>query len=130
MLARRSIYTDNQYRFPATRTSHTEGSNVTEYISAAASIWYVYLIRTRFGSLYTGITTDTERRLKEHQQGGKGAKILRGKSPLELVYREQFANRSVASVMEARIKKLTRLQKEALITGSMHWSQLTAQAKV
>ena len=103
---------------------------MTENISRTSSAWYVYLIRTRSGSLYTGITTDTERRLKEHHMGGKGAKNLRGKGPLELVYREEFANRSIASVLEARIKKLTRLQKEALITGAIHWSQLTGQAQV
>ena len=103
---------------------------MTESIFKTDSVWYVYLIRTRNGSLYAGITTDTERRLKEHQRGGKGAKNLRGKGPLELVYREQFANRSIASVLEARIKKLTRLQKEALIAGSTHWSQLAGQAQV
>ncbi len=103
---------------------------MTENISGTGSVWYVYLIRTRSGSLYTGITTDTTRRLKEHHKGGKGAKNLRGKGPLDLVYRAEFANRSIASVLEARIKKLTRLQKEALITGDMHWSQLTVQAQV
>jgi putative endonuclease len=108
----------------------TEGNNVTENITETAPAWYVYLIRTRTGSLYAGITTDTERRLKEHHGARKGAKHLRGKGPLELVYREQFANRSVASKLEARIKKLSRLQKEALITGALHWSEITGCAQV
>jgi putative endonuclease len=130
ILARRGIYTDNQAGFPATTTSHAAGSNVIENISKPSIAWYVYLLRTRNGSLYAGITTDTERRLKEHHKGGKGAKNLRGKGPLELVYREQFANRSIASVLEARIKKLTRLQKEALIAGALHWSQLMGEVQV
>ncbi|MES2624886.1 MAG: GIY-YIG nuclease family protein [Pseudomonadota bacterium] len=129
ILAWRSIYTDNQDRFPATH-SQAQERNVTDNIPQITSTWYVYLIRTRSGSLYAGITTDTERRLREHHKGGKGAKNLRGKGPLELVYREQFANRSIASVLEARIKKLTRPQKEALITGGMHWSQLMEQTQV
>ena len=106
------------------------GANVTENISKASSIWYVYLIRTRHGTLYTGITTDTERRLKEHHAGIRGAKNLRGKGPLELVYHEQFASRSIASVLEARIKKPTRSQKEEFIAGAIHWSQLVTPAQV
>ena len=107
-----------------------KGSNVTENSAEASNVWYVYLIRTRNGSLYAGITTDTERRLKEHHGAAKGAKNLRGKGPLELVYREQFENRSVASKLEARIKKLTRMQKEALISGVMHWSEITRPKQV
>ena len=129
MPARRSIYTDNPARFPATERPY-HGTNVTENISKPSSIWYVYLIRTRHGALYTGITTDTERRLKEHHAGTRGAKNLRGKGPLELVYHEQFASRSIASVLEARIKKLTRPQKEAFIAGAIHWSQLMTPAQV
>lgn len=101
-----------------------------ENYSEHTATWYVYLIRTRGGSLYTGITTDTERRLQEHHKGGKGAKNLRGKGPLELVYQKQVANRSVASVLEGRIKKMTKVQKEALICGSIQWSQLMAQPQV
>lgn len=109
---------------------HIEGNNVTENLTETTNHWYVYLIRTRTGSLYAGITTDTDRRLKEHHGVRKGAKHLRGKGPLELVYREQFNNRSVASKLEARIKKLTRLQKEALITGVLHWSEITGYKQV
>ena len=103
---------------------------MTENISKPEISWYVYLLRTRNGALYAGITTDTDRRLKEHHEGGKGAKSLRGKGPLELVYRAQFGNRSIASVLEARIKKLTKVQKEALIAGVLHWSQLMDEVQV
>ncbi len=107
-----------------------QGSNVTENSAETINVWYVYLIRTRNGSLYAGITTDTERRLQEHHGTAKGAKNLRGKGPLELVYREQFENRSIASKLEARIKKLTRMQKEALISGVLHWSQIAKHKQV
>jgi putative endonuclease len=98
---------------------------LTENSAGLPSVWYVYLIRTRNGSLYAGITTDTARRLQEHHGSARGAKHLRGKGPLELVYHEQFANRSVASKLEARIKKLSKSQKEALISGAIHWSEIT-----
>lgn len=103
---------------------------MTENSAETLGVWYVYLIRTRSGTLYAGITTDTERRLKEHTGARKGAKNLRGKGPLELVYSEQFANRSAASKIEARIKKLNRLQKEALISGTIHWSMIVGHGQV
>jgi putative endonuclease len=107
-----------------------QGSNVTENSAETINVWYVYLIRTRSGSLYAGITTDTERRLKEHHGVTRGAKHLRGKGPLELVYCAQFENRSIASKLEARIKKLTRMQKEALISGALHWSEIASCEQV
>lgn len=52
------------------------------------STWYLYILRCRDDSLYTGITTDVEKRLEMHRSG-KGAKYTRGRAPLELVYREK-----------------------------------------
>lgn len=87
------------------------------------------MILTRLNTLYCGISTDVARRFQEHCQGApKGAKSLRGKSPLTLMYSQEIGNRSLASQVEARVKKLTRAQKEQLISGqtSPHilWPQL------
>lgn len=75
----------------------------------------VYLVRCRDGSLYTGIATDVERRLAEHELGEKGAKYLRGKGPLELVLQREIGNRSLATRVECRIKRLPREEKQALL---------------
>jgi len=84
------------------------------------SIWSLYLIRCRNGSLYTGITTDVERRFNEHQSNSvKSAKYLRGKGPLQLVFHIEVGNRSEASIAEAKIKKLCRSDKELLIKGDI-----------
>lgn len=79
------------------------------------SQWYVYIIRATDQSLYTGITTDVERRFAEHQSGRAGAKYFRGRSPEEVVMVESGHDRSSASIREAQIKKLTREQKLELI---------------
>ncbi|MDO8271643.1 MAG: GIY-YIG nuclease family protein [Gammaproteobacteria bacterium] len=84
------------------------------------SPWFVYLILCGDGSLYTGITTDVERRLLEHQQGmPRGARYLRGRGPLQVVYQMAAANRSQASILECRIKRLPRLEKQRLIAGEL-----------
>jgi len=76
--------------------------------------WYLYMIRCKGGVLYTGITTDISRRFAEHQ-AGKGAKFLRGKAPLELVYQQEVGSHSDALKLEIKTKKLTKLEKELLI---------------
>ncbi len=78
--------------------------------------WTLYLIRTADDSLYTGITTDVTRRLNQHQTG-KGAKALRGKGELTLAFAAQVGERSLALRIEYRVKKLTKRQKERLVTG-------------
>jgi putative endonuclease len=75
--------------------------------------WTVYLARCADGSLYTGITTDPERRLAEHNRGA-GASYTRGRVPVTLVYSELVADRPGALRRENAIKRLTRAQKEAL----------------
>ena len=81
-----------------------------------SEIWHVYLIRCGDGSLYTGITTDVERRLAEHR-AGKGAKYLRGRGPLELAYSRPIGDRAAASREEARIKRLSKAAKETLVVS-------------
>ena len=72
--------------------------------------WYVYMLRCGDGSLYTGSTTDVERRLREHQ-GGTGARYTRSRPPVTLAYAEEAPDRSAAQRREAAIKKLPRVQK-------------------
>ena len=71
----------------------------------------VYLVRCRDGSLYTGIATDVERRLREHQTSTRGAKFLRGKGPLTLVYQREIGDRSTATRVELAIKQLPKQEK-------------------
>ena len=88
--------------------------------SSISSPWFVYLILCGDGTLYTGISTDVERRLLEHQQGApRGARYLRGRGPLQLVYQMAAADRSQASVLECRIKRLPKHQKQRLIAGEL-----------
>ena len=84
--------------------------------SAKNVAWFLYMVKCHNGHLYTGITTDVARRVAEHQAGGaKGAKYLKGKGPLTLVYQESLPDRSVATKRELAVKKLTRAKKLALI---------------
>lgn len=85
--------------------------------------WFLYLIRTSDNSLYTGITTDVARRFLQHQNG-KGAKALRGKGELSLVFSAQVGGKSLALRVEYRIKQLTKRQKERLVTGDGSFEEL------
>jgi putative endonuclease len=77
--------------------------------------WKVYILRCADGTLYTGVTTDLERRLSEHNGSPRGAKYTRTRAPVSLAYAEPYPDRSSASIREAAIKRLTREEKEALI---------------
>jgi len=81
------------------------------------SNWFVYVLKCDDDSLYTGITTDVIRRVKEHNTGisGKGAKCTAARRPVQLVYSEECTNRSEASKREWVIKQLSRSQKLLLI---------------
>lgn len=76
--------------------------------------WSLYLIRCSDGSLYTGVTTDVERRFREHCKG-TGAKYLRGRGPLTLEFHCRVGNRSDALRLEHLVKRLDKMQKEALL---------------
>ena len=79
---------------------------------------YVYILRCADDTLYTGYTTDPERRLREHN-AGEGAKYTRGRTPVEIVYREAYDSRSAAMRREYEIKQLRRSEKVDLIdTGT------------
>lgn len=88
------------------------------------------MLHCRDGSLYTGIATDVDRRIREHEgveDSGKGAKYLRGRGPLRLVWQLSVGNRSVASKLEYKIKSLSRIEKEQLLKGKMNINTLLEQ---
>ncbi|MBB6647892.1 GIY-YIG nuclease family protein [Halobellus ruber] len=82
--------------------------------SADSDEHYVYVLECADGSLYTGYTTDVERRVAEHN-AGEGAKYTRGRTPVEVVHVEAFDTRSAATSREYGIKQLSRAAKERLI---------------
>ena len=78
--------------------------------------WSVYIVRCRSGALYTGIATDVRRRIAEHaQSNGKGAKYLRGKGPLRLVFIRTIGTKGSALRVESQLKMLPKAQKEKLV---------------
>lgn len=81
--------------------------------------WNVYIVRCSDGSLYTGITTDLTRRVSEHNNK-TGAKALKGKLPVKIVYSEFFPDRSSASMRESEIKQLSRKEKLELINVAVN----------
>ncbi len=81
-------------------------------------MYYIYIIQCADETLYTGITTEVERRIEEHNGSDKGAKYTRVRRPVKLVYSEEYADRSAASKREYEIKKkMTRAEKLKLIEG-------------
>jgi len=77
--------------------------------------WLVYIIRTSDGQLYTGITTDIQRRWQEHSSGKGGARYFRAHKPESLCLTEQYPDRSSASKRESEIKKMAKSAKETLV---------------
>ncbi|SDM34653.1 putative endonuclease [Haloarchaeobius iranensis] len=77
---------------------------------------HVYVLRCADGTLYTGYTTDVERRVAEHD-AGEGAKYTRGRTPVELVHVESYDDRGTAMSREYEIKQLSRREKERLVDG-------------
>ena len=108
----------------------TRLSSVLMVLGLSMTEWYVYLVRCRDGTLYTGIATDVCRRVEEHQQSeGKGAKYLRGRGPLQLVFAKAIGARGLALRIESQIKKLSKARKEALIEQDGMIEQMIAQAR-
>ncbi len=80
--------------------------------------WFVYMVRCRNGSLYTGITNDVELRIAAHNSG-KGAKYTRAFGPVKLVYQKKMRSATLARHREAMIKKMQKGEKEQLLaTGT------------
>jgi putative endonuclease len=78
-------------------------------------MYHLYLLRCADDTLYTGITTDLERRVAEHNTSPVGAKYTRARRPVVLVYSRRFRTRSNALREEARVKQLSRMEKQLLI---------------
>lgn len=79
-------------------------------------MYYLYILKCADDSLYTGITTDLERRVEEHNSSKAGAKYTKCRRPVESVYSKKFSTRSEASKEEARIKALSREEKLIIIS--------------
>lgn len=80
--------------------------------------WFVYILRCADGSLYTGVTTDLDRRVKEHNGigvKGKGAKYTKARRPVRLVYSEPTQNRSTAQIRESALRNNSKIEKERLV---------------
>lgn len=87
--------------------------------------WSLYMVKTRLNTLYTGISTDVERRFKEHSGASKrAARYLKGKGPLELVWQQSVGSKSDALILEYQVKKLNRRQKLSLIEGEIALASL------
>ena len=94
------------------------------------SDWSIYIVRCRDGSLYTGIALDVRRRLAQHEAGNRrGAKYLRGRGPLRLALARRVGPRSLALAVEARIKRLTRGRKTALLSRGTPLDRLIDAAR-
>jgi len=84
-------------------------------VASSKSDWFVYIIEADNGNLYTGITTDLERRFTEHQTKQGGARFFHTSAAKKMVFHESHPDRSTASKRESAIKKLSRKEKIELI---------------
>ena len=92
------------------------------------SDWYLYLIRCRDSTLYTGISTDVDRRLAQHQgEGSTGSRYLKGRGPLNLVFKEKVGSKSLALKLEHRVKKMSKARKEKLIKVGRYAVQIMGE---
>jgi putative endonuclease len=87
-------------------------------VSDGSQSWFLYLLECENGYLYSGISTDVERRFLHHQQG-KGAKFTRINRPLRILGVESHKSRSSASVAEAKLKKMVRTKKLAWAAAAL-----------
>ena len=92
------------------------------------SQYSLYILRCGDGSLYTGIAIDVAQRLQQHENGKRGAKYLRGRGPLRLVFAQPLGDRSAATRAELQVKRLDRAQKEALVAGDISLASLLPAA--
>lgn len=90
------------------------------------SRWSVYMVRTASGLLYTGISTDPLRRLRQHQSG-KGSRVLRGKGPLTLAWQQEVGEKGAALRIEYRLKQQPKSFKEQLIQSPELWQSWSPQ---
>lgn len=92
-------------------------------------VYWTYIVQCKYGTFYAGYTNDLKKRIKFHDEG-KGAKYLRGKGPVKLVYKKKFKTVQEAMFHERWIKGLTRKNKEMLIRrGVIYHARLSAGSK-
>ena len=82
-------------------------------------MYYIYMLRCEGGELYTGITTDPDRRFSEHCSGAKGAKYTKTHRPVSFAGVWEAGDRSTASRMEHGLKRLSRADKERIVSGEL-----------
>ncbi len=78
-------------------------------------MYYLYILKCADGTLYTGIAVDLVRRVHDHNHSELGAKYTKGRRPVKLIYSKKFRNRSAASKVEARVKKLSHKEKLKMV---------------
>lgn len=93
-------------------------STLIDFERVFKTMYYLYIVRCVDDTLYTGITTDLDRRIIEHNESAKGARYTKARRPVTLVYSKKCRNRVSASKQEWRIKQMTREQKNELV-GSL-----------
>ena len=98
---------------------HLASKGFLVYVQQSLNMWYLYITQNQNGAFYTGITTNLDRRLKEHQRG-KGGHYTKRNRPQKLLYTEQFSRRDKAQARESQIKRWSRAKKEALISGNLN----------
>ncbi len=86
--------------------------------------WSLYLVRTRQDTLYAGISTDVAKRFAEHEKGKRGAKYLRAKGPLQMVYAVEVGSHALAAKAEYRLKRLSKVKKESIVAQSLTLGEL------
>jgi putative endonuclease len=94
--------------------------------------WWLYMIRTASGALYTGITTDVARRFREHASGrSRGARYLRGHRPIAIVLRRRIGPKSLAAKLEYQIKNLDKAHKEAIVaSGRLKFNRVSGLLQI
>lgn len=93
---------------------------ITGNDSVKPRVWHLYIVRCGDGSLYTGISTDVARRVREHQCGGpRASRYLRTRGPIDVIFAQLIGDRSAALRAEWAIKRLEKTQKEALVRGQL-----------
>ena len=90
----------------------------------------MYILECADKSYYTGYTNDLGKRVKEHNDTKRGAKYLRGKKPVKLVWKKEYKRLHYAMKAEYNIKQLTRLQKENLVKGNIKYQVLTWDIRI
>jgi putative endonuclease len=91
--------------------------------------WHLYVVRARDGTLYTGIATDVDRRIAEHE-ANRGAKYLRGRGPLEVAFRSEIGSRDLALRAERRFKGLPKPAKEKIVETQPQPHRLLAMLSI